>query len=184
MNALHAAAAHICKYKWISAKVPGASEQTGHFLEMETHPVIYNSFELQLQIFHLTHQFHFFVAVVCRLHKKNLKEKIFGNISEWWSGNVRCVNPWGPWREWIARNNVWILSEYIPYKSVQHNGEDEKGHLCVLKYPMLELQGLNARSGEAAIYKSAKSAQMRIKIWRGLGTWKGRRRTKQNDELD
>jgi hypothetical protein len=65
---------------------------------------------------------------------------------------------------------------------VQQKGVEEKGHLCVLKYPMLELQGLNARSGEAAIYKSAKSAQMRIKIWRGLGTWKGR--TKQNDELD
>jgi hypothetical protein len=39
-------------------------------------------FELQLQIFHLTHQFHFFVAVVCMLHKKNLKGKNFGNIGE------------------------------------------------------------------------------------------------------
>ncbi len=73
------------------------------------------------------------------------------------------------------------IIQYIPYKSVQHNGEDEKGHLCASKYPMLELQGLNARSGEAAIYKSAKSAQMRKKIWR---SWKGRRRrTKQYDEL-
>ena len=53
---------------------------------------------------------------------------------------------------------------------MQHNGEDEKGHLCVFKYPMLELQGLNARSGEAAIYKSAKLVlQIRIKICRELG---------------